>query len=209
VFGRRCDRSVRRVPLALLLLAACGPRGRPRQTPAVGGEVRLAEQDTTLPTAQVGDLVGRVAGSDVALAGRARASLGVCPSPRRLQLLASSESTDVLVSLDVPTDSEGVGAYAVAGPTDTTGVIRSARLGAQRLQAVDLAYRAVGGTVWLDHLGRVASGSLDVMLKEITTDRETRYLAVFERIPVDTLDAAACRLAAPDSTTRAQGHGPA
>jgi hypothetical protein len=199
------------VLLALLLLVACEGSTFPTHAPAAGDRAqRKAElADTTMPAAQRGELVGRVVDSVAALGGKARASFGVCRTPPGFQLLAQSDSVDVLVSLALPVDSVGVGEYLVADLADTTEVSRRASVGAQRLQIVDVAYRAVAGAVWLDRLGRVASGRLDVTLKEVTTDREVRYLAVFERIPVDTLEAAACRPAVADSVRRAPGHGPA
>ena len=186
--------------IALVLLAACGTSGpaqRAPSTPAGQG----APVDSTPPAAQAGALVTRALGEPGPLNDRWQPTAGICVSPPSFQLLAQSDSVDVLLLLDLPEDSAAAGRYVVPAPTDSTASGRLARLGVQQLRYTSLSYHAQVGTVQLERLDRAASGRFDVTLQEMPSHRTFRYLGVFEGIPVDTLSQAVCQRAAPDSTS--------
>ena len=184
----------------VLLLAACGTRAPVRYAASDTATARTAASaDTTPPPARPGTLVARSVQEDGAPGGSWRLRAGVCTDPPSFQLLAQSDSTDLLMVLHLPRDTAAVGTYVVAGPTDTTLRARTARMGIQEVRYADISYQATSGTVQLDRLDRVAAGRFDVMLHGMPTHQTTRYLGVFDAIPVDTLGAAACRVATPDT----------
>jgi hypothetical protein len=202
--------------VALLLVAACGTAAPVhRQAPAgaarkVVPAADTTPADTTPPLARAGMLVTRAPSEPGTLDGRWRPHAGVCATPPTLQLLVQSDSLDLLLLLNLPEDSAPVGTYAVVLPTDTAGpAAHTAQIGVQQMRYTDLAYQGSAGTVRLERLDRSASGTFDATLQEAPSHRTFRFLGVFDAIPVDTLGAAACRLAEPDTAHAAVGRKPA
>ena len=185
------------LPVALLLVA-CGTRA-PVRGAASDTARTTAPVDTTPPPARPGALVTRATQEGGPPGGIWRPRAGVCTDPPSFQLLAESDSADLLVLLELPRDTTGVGTYVVAGSVDTSLQPRAARIGVQEMRYADISYQATSGTVRLDRLDRVATGRFDVMVRGLPTHQTTRYLGVFDAVPVDTLAAAVCRLAAPDT----------
>ncbi len=178
-----------------LLLVACGAEHAARDTipPAPAGETAA---DTSYPTPRRGALVARAV-TERALDGHWTARGTACPSPPAFQLLARGDTVDVLILLRLPQDEAAPGGYKVLGPLDSTDAPRTARVGVQRMQYVDLAYRGFEGTVWLERLDRSATGRFDIVLDEAVSHDRVRYLGVFDAVPVDSGSAAACTVAAP------------
>lgn len=184
----------------LVLLTACGSgRASAPDTEAVDDTVPPAAvaPDTTYPRPRRGALIARSAFPGP-LSGEWQPTAGVCGGLHTLQLLARGDTVDVLVVLQLPAESPATGAYVVRDPEDSTAGPRTARIGVQRVQYADLAYRSERGSVELNRLDRLASGRFDVVLREVTSQDTVRYLGVFERIRVDSLPEPACRAAARD-----------
>lgn len=190
---------MRLVPLVLLVAACGGGRASAPDAEAAGDTpppVPLAP-DTTYPPPRRGALIARSAFPGP-LSGEWQPTAGVCGARASFQLLARGDSVDVLVLLRLPAAGPTTGAYAVAGPEDSTARPRTARIGVQRLEYVDLAYRGERGSVELSRLDRMASGRFDVVLREAISQDTVRYLGVFERVGLDSLPEPECRAAARD-----------
>lgn len=184
----------------LLVLAACGGGRASAPDAAAAGDTAPpvpAAPDTAYPAPRRGALIARSAFPGP-LSGEWQPRAGVCGGLPSFQLLARGDSVDVLVVLQLPAEGPATGAYAVAGPEDSTAGPRTARIGVQRLEYVDLAYRSERGSLELNRLDRVASGHFDVVLREVTSPDTVRYLGVFERVRVDSLPEPDCRAAARD-----------
>ena len=202
-----------RCALVLLLLAACGTRASSHRAKGVsaggGAAADTTPADTTPPRARAGMLVARTVANRGELNGQWRPQAGVCASPPSFQLLAQGDSVDVLLLLNLPQGTAASGTYAVQAPQDTAPQGRTARIGAQEMRSADLAYQGISGTVQLERLDRLAAGRFDVTLQETPSHRQIRYLGVFDAVPVETLDVAACRLAQPDTALPAVRRQPA
>jgi len=201
--------------LALLLLAACGGAPTPAQRQAPAGVARrrvpadTSPADTTPPVARAGMLVTRAASERGALDGQWRPHAGVCATPPSFQLLVQSDSVDVLLLVSLPQDSAPSGTYVVTDLSDTAPPARAARIGVQEVRYADLTYQGIAGTVRIERLDRAATGTIDVTLQETPSHQTFRFRGIFDAVPVDTLAAAVCRPAAPDTLHAAIGRKPA
>jgi hypothetical protein len=107
---------------------------------------------------------------------------------------------DVLIVLRFAPGGAPVGDYPVTLADSSTGA-PAAVVGVQRLRYVDLAYRGARGVVRVDRLDGLVTGRFDVVLAEVTSHEEQRYLGVFDAVRLDTLPDRLCR-AARDSAAR-------
>ncbi len=194
-----------RFPAVALVLAACGGEAA---TPPVAPPVRDAAEvkpvlDTTFPAPRRGALMAHGAAAGV-LGAEWTPEAKVCSGPRSLQLLGLGDTVDILLVLRLPPQGAGTGRYAVLGPPDSTDLPRTVRVGVQRIQYVDLAYRGLRGTVWLDRLDRRATGRFDMVLQELVSHDEVRYLGAFNAVPVNSAPEPLCRPAPRDSAAGAR-----
>jgi len=152
--------------------------------------------DTSFPVAHRGELVTRAV--PLVGVGRWKPLALRCAEPPSLVLLAQGDSVDVLVLVDFGKAPPGPGQYAVR-PEGYDAGSPGARVGMQRVQYSDVAYRAVRGTVDLERLDRYVTGRFDVLLREIEVGEEVRYLGAFDRVRVAPAPEAWCRRAAADA----------
>lgn len=194
-----------RLLAAALLFAGCGGgAGAPPAEQPVRDTANLKPAlDTTYPTPKRGGLIahGATAG---ALGAQWTPEAEVCAAPGSLQVLGLGDTVDILLVLRLPTEGRATGTYSVLGPLDSTDAPRTARVGVQRIQFLDLAYRSLRGTVRLDRLDRRAGGRFDVVLEELVSHEEVRYLGAFNAVPVDSAPAPRCRAAPRDSAATAR-----
>lgn len=194
-----------RVAAFVLLLAACGGgRASAPDTESVSDTIppTPVAPDTTSPRPRRGALIAR-SGFPSPLTGEWQPKAGVCGGPRSFQLLARGDSVDVLILVRLPAEGPDTGTYMVTGAEDSTSGPRTARIGVQRLEYVDLAYRSERGSVELSRLDRLASGRFDVVLREVSSQDSVRYLGAFERVRLDSLPEPQCRAAAREAPPRA------
>ncbi len=191
------------------LLVACGggAAAPPVEQPSGDTAGLQPAVDTTYPAPKRGALIAHSA-LPGGLNGEWTPQAALCAAPRSLQLLARGDTVDILLLLWLPADGAATGEYAVPGPLDSTAAPRTARVGVQRMQYADLAYRGLSGTVRLERLDRRATGRFDVLLDETVSHERVRYLGVFEGVPVDSAPEALCQPARRDSTAAARGQRP-
>ncbi len=187
--------------VALMLLACGGEAATPPVEQPVHDTADLKPSaDTTYPAPKRGGLAAHSVGPG-GLGGEWIPRAAVCAAPPSLQVLARGDTVDILLVLWLPPGGAATGAYAVLGPLDSTMAPRTARIGVQRMQYVDLAYRGLSGTVWLERLDRRATGRFDVVLDEMVSHEQVRYLGVFNAVLVDSGPEPLCRPARRDSAT--------
>ncbi len=184
-------------PALAIVVAACGEPGTPPsagQTP--GGDTTVGiVRDSLPPPAPSGFLAART-DDPSQLIGAWAARAGVCPSPPSLQVLAESDSVGVLMLLAYPDSGPRATSYRVVLPDSAPPSPGTARLGVQRIQYLSLAYQGAAGWVEVSDLGRRVSGRWDVTLKDVTTQRELRYVGSFRDVPIEPWPGVLCALEA-------------
>lgn len=193
---------------ALVLLAACHKSGnevaaRPSdsvRTPAPAETtLTTAPVDTTLPPMPdypkptTGKLAMRSVG-DLELDGALPAHAGRCRQPSMIEVLAQDPVGGVLVLLAVPDTGPVTGTYPVSFATTGAPTPPASQVAVQRLDAKQAAasYQALAGTVEVTAFGKEISGRFKVTLRDINTEAQSQYAAVFRGVPIRDLDADWC-----------------
>lgn len=193
---------------ALVLLAACHKSGnevaaRPG-TSAPSATVAdstsdTAAIDTTLPPmpdypqAHDGKLAIHSVG-DLELDGTLPAHAGRCRQPAMVEVLAQDPLNGVLILLAVADSGPVAGTYPITFAAEGTPTPPAAQVAIQRLDSHQGAasYQALAGSVEVTGFGKQMSGRLKITVRDLGTEAQSHYAAVFQGLTVQDLDAAWC-----------------
>ena len=180
-------------------VAACGGDAEPDAVPPVlvgngRAQATLADLPSmpTHPSGQSGQLTVTSAG-DYVIEGAWEARAGVCEQLGFLELYAGVPDTGTLIVLRFgdgdPLDRYPVGVADLQLPDPP-----AARIGVQLLGGEDaLGFQAIEGELEVSSFGGDLSGRFATTLQEIRSGILTRYVGVFDRVPVEPLSAEYCR----------------
>lgn len=148
---------------------------------AVGVAVEsLLLREVALPEPEAGKLVGRTPLVEL-LTAALPARVGRCDRPKSLQVLAEGDTIDALVVVYFGGEPKA-GKYSVVPRDRPPPGGGYARVGVQRVGYLTHFYEAIEGSVELASLDRSATGSLNVVLREISSGEKVRYAAVFSEL---------------------------
>jgi hypothetical protein len=154
------------------------------------------------PTSQDGKLVV-ISDGDFSINKSWEATAGFCDGGVLLELFAEGDSSGSVIVLQHP-DGDVIGEYTVVLADSVDPGERSARIGAQMFKGREaFGLQAIMGSLEVTEVSDRLSGRFTSTIRELESAVLTRYVGVFQDVPVNLLPEDYCRSLYPESESQA------